>query len=135
MVLPTGIVTVSAILPEPLAVNPLAPPVCDAVYVAPVRNAGKLSPTAAPTATLGPKLLTTIVYVSLVPGTAVVLPSVLLITRSVCGDNWSISVAVQVPPAPVKLTGLAAVPGEAAVQCVPKLLLNATVALLVSVPV
>src|SRR4051812_39035607 len=122
-------------LPEPVAVNPLAPPVCVAVYVAPVKIAGNVSPTVAPTATLGPKLVTTIVYVSLVPGIAVVLPSVLLISRSVCGPSVSMSVAVHVPLAPVKLIGLSVVPGDAVVQCVPTLLLNATVALLVSVPV
>jgi len=61
MTLPAGIVTVSLMLPAPLAVNPEAPPLCVAVKVTPVKTAGKLSVTTAPVMSLGPLLVTTIV--------------------------------------------------------------------------
>src|SRR5581483_6457274 len=95
MVLPAGMVTVSLMLPLPLALKPLAPPV--AVQVTPVKAAGKVSVTVAPVTLLGPALVTTRVYVSLVPGTAVVLPSVLVICRSAWGVSVSVSVALLFP--------------------------------------
>ncbi len=61
MTLPAGIVTVSLMLPVPLAVNPEAPPLCVAVKVTPVKMAGKFSVTTAPVTSLGPLLVTTIV--------------------------------------------------------------------------
>jgi hypothetical protein len=60
MRLPTGIVTVSPMLPEPEAVKPEAPPIWVAVNVTPVKTLGKLSVTLAPVTLLGPKLTTTI---------------------------------------------------------------------------
>jgi hypothetical protein len=63
----------------------------------PVRLAGNVSLTVAPGASLGPGLLTTIVYVIGVPGTAVVAPSVLVICRSACGVSVSVSVAELFP--------------------------------------
>ena len=62
IVLPAGKVTaVSSMLPLPLAVNPVAPPVATAVYVAPVSALGSVSTTEAPLALLGPALVTTTV--------------------------------------------------------------------------
>jgi len=61
-VLPTGRFTAaSPMLPLPWAVKPVAPPVCVAVYVTPVRAAGNRLLTVAPLAALGPALVTTIV--------------------------------------------------------------------------
>ena len=59
--LPTGMVTVSLILPLPLAVKPVAPPVAEAVYVSLKKLAGKVSITVAPVTLLGPALVTTMV--------------------------------------------------------------------------
>jgi hypothetical protein len=53
--------TRSLIAPDPLAVLPLAPLVAVLVHETPVREAGKLSETRAPTALLGPLFVTTIV--------------------------------------------------------------------------
>ena len=61
IVLPAGMVTVSLMFPEPLAVKPVAPPACTAVYVAPLRMPGNVSATVAPTTLLGPALVTTMV--------------------------------------------------------------------------
>ena len=47
---------------------PVAPPVLVAVKVAPVKLAGNVSATLAPVTLLGPALVTTTVYESLVPG-------------------------------------------------------------------
>ena len=69
IVLPAGMSTsVSSMLPLPLAVKPVAPPVAVAVYVAPVSVLGRVSTTEAPVTSLGPALVTTIVYV--IPGRA-----------------------------------------------------------------
>ena len=46
-----------------------------------------MSTTVAPVTVLGPLLVTTIVYVRLCPGTAVVTPSVLVISRSALAIN------------------------------------------------
>src|SRR5690349_11949209 len=94
---PTGRLTVSAMLPAALGVKPVAPPAPTAVNVAPASVAGKLSTTLAPTTLLGPELLTTIVYVTGVPGIAVVFPSVLVMTRSAWGVRLSPSVEVLLP--------------------------------------
>ena len=56
-ILPDGIVTVSSIVPVPLAVNPEAPPLWVAVKVTPVNTAGKMSCTDASETLLGPLLL------------------------------------------------------------------------------
>src|SRR6266540_3540802 len=92
MILPAGIVTVSLMLPVPLAVNPEAPPVCVAVKVTPVMRAGKLSVTTAPVTLLGPLLITVIVYVLLWPGTYLDRPSVMVTLRSA----WKVIVSVSV---------------------------------------
>jgi hypothetical protein len=66
--LPTGMFTVSLMLPLPDAENPVAPPLATAVQVSLVIDAGNVSAIVAPVATLGPALLTTIVYVVVAPG-------------------------------------------------------------------
>ena len=88
---PTGKLTVSVIEPVPLAVH-VAPPAEAHVQVAPISAAGRASATAAPTASDGPTLRTTIVYVVGVPGTAVATPSVLVMLRSASGVRVSVSV-------------------------------------------
>ena len=93
MRLPTGIVSaVSPMLPAPEAVKPEAPPVCVAVKVTPVKTLGKMSLTAAPVTLLGPKLMTTIVYVFPKPGVYAVLLSFTVTVRSA----WNVIVAVSV---------------------------------------
>src|SRR5436309_2762324 len=67
------------------------------VQVAPVSAGGTVSSTEAPNASDGPPFETTIVYVSGVPGTADVLPSVLEIERSTSGASVSVSVAESLP--------------------------------------
>jgi hypothetical protein len=84
--------------PEPEAVPHSAPPAPTQVHVAPLSAAGKVSVIAAFDAVDGPLLDTTIVYVSGEPGTAVVLPSVLVIDRSTRGVTESESVAELLPP-------------------------------------
>ena len=64
-----------------------------AVQVA-LTPAGNVSATDAPTAFDGPALLTTIVYVVVVPGTAVATPSVFVIERSVDAVSVSVSLAL-----------------------------------------
>src|SRR5205823_13386191 len=61
ILLAEGIVTISLMLPLPLAVKPVAPPAWVAVNVRPVSAAGKLSDTDAPFAAAGPTLVTTMV--------------------------------------------------------------------------
>src|SRR5438270_790506 len=56
-----------------------------------VTPAGSGSLTATPVAVLGPALLTTTVYVVLVPGTTLVTPSVLVTPTSFCGVTLSVS--------------------------------------------
>src|SRR4029077_7360151 len=103
MVLPDGILIESLMLPLPLAVKPVAPPVCVAVQVAPVKLAGKLSVTFAPTASEGPLFEALTVKVSCVPATTVPvvevielrpLLSVLVTERWAEGETLSVSVAV-----------------------------------------
>ena len=59
--LPTGRLTVSLMLPLPLAVKPEAPPLPTALKLALAIAAGRMSLTVAPTTSLGPLLATTIV--------------------------------------------------------------------------
>src|SRR5437763_983384 len=59
-----------------------------------VTPAGSASLTETLVAVLGPLLLTTMVYVVLVPGTAVVVPSVLVTLTSFCGVSVSVSLAL-----------------------------------------
>ena len=79
---PTGRLTVSEMLPVPLAAQ-LAPPEATHDHVAPLSAPGIVSDTVAPTAADGPAFDTTIVYVTGVPGTSVVAPSVFVTERSV----------------------------------------------------
>src|SRR5258708_6491446 len=67
------------------------------VQVALLMPAGSVSVTVAPVTPSGPALLTTMVYVTVPPGTAVVTPSVLVMLRSACGVRVSVSVAVLLP--------------------------------------
>ena len=59
IVLPEGRLTVSLMLPVPLALNPDAPPLATAVNVSLAIAAGKMSLTVAPVTSLGPLLTTT----------------------------------------------------------------------------
>src|SRR5882724_5313329 len=69
--------TALKLLPEPVApLVTLALPVVLEVHVTPVRPAGIVSATDAPTTLLGPLLVTVIVYVTVVPGVYVAEPSV-----------------------------------------------------------
>src|SRR5262245_30628653 len=80
--LPGGKLTVSRMLPEPMAL-PVAPPENVAVQVTPVSDVGNVSVTVAPFAGWESGALeTTIVYVIVVPGRTLVLPSVLVTARS-----------------------------------------------------
>jgi hypothetical protein len=78
---PVGNVTLLLMLPEPLAVNPEAPPLPAAVNVH-VSTAGNVSTTGAPVTPLGPALDATIVYNKEPPAAAVVTPSVFVMLRS-----------------------------------------------------
>src|SRR4051794_37648346 len=82
-------------LPEPDAVQ--VPPPAPAQVQVQVSEAGKVSATVVPGALLGPGLEAETVYVTEPPGVAVVTPSVLVIPRSACGVNMSVSVAVLLP--------------------------------------
>src|SRR4051812_37595234 len=104
-------------LPVPLALLPAPPPLTALVQVTPVRVAGKVSPTTAPVAGLGPLLLTTRVYEMVVPGTAVG-PLVRLTLRLPCAVRGVVTVVVL-------LAGVVSVSPAGA----------ATVAVLLSVPV
>ena len=94
MWLPEGIATVWDTSPLPLLVKPVAPPLCVAVNVTPVNVLGKWSWMTAPAMLLGPAFVTMIMYVSFVPGTAAVLPSVTVTFRSALTVMLSVSVAV-----------------------------------------
>ena len=90
---PTSKLTVSAILPLPDALQ-VDPDEAAQVHVAPVSEAGMVSATVALTAVEGPAFDTTMVYVTLVPGTKTVVPSVLVIDRSARGVSELLSVDV-----------------------------------------
>src|SRR5713101_4389427 len=79
-------------LPVPDAVQ--LPPFATQLHVALLMAAGSVSVTVAPTASLGPVFDTTIVYVVVAPGIAVVTPSVLVMARSTSMLSVSLSVAV-----------------------------------------
>src|SRR5512138_3331477 len=88
-----GTLTVSLILPVPVAVHD-APPAATQDQFTPVTcAAGKLSVTVAPTASAGPVLVTTMVYVVEKPGVYVATPSVLVIRKSTLMSGVSVSVA------------------------------------------
>src|SRR5439155_1483475 len=53
--------------------------------------------TVAPVTVLGPPLVTVIAYVTLVPGTSLVAPSVFTMERSACGVSGAVSVAPLLP--------------------------------------
>src|SRR5436305_949342 len=82
-------------LPEPAAVQ-VPPPAPTHVQVQ-VSEAGKVSATVAPVAVHGSTLAAVIVYVTELPGVAVVTPSVLVIDRSACAPSASLSVAELLP--------------------------------------
>src|SRR5947207_2391116 len=82
-------------LPEPEAVH-VPPPAPTHVHVQ-VREAGKVSVTVAPAASLGPAFEAVMVYVTEPPGVAVVTPSVFVTARSACGVSVSVSVALLFP--------------------------------------
>src|SRR6185295_1324621 len=110
-------------LPEPDAVQ-VPPPAPTQVHVQ-VREAGKVSATVLPDASLGPALEAVIVYVTEPPGVAVVTPSVLVTARSALAANVSVSVAELLPG-----VGSVTPPGAATVD----VLLRLPVAAAVQVP-
>src|SRR5215210_2796755 len=73
------------------AALPVAPPVAVLVQVTPVRSAGKLSVSVAPTAGLGPALRTTMVYVNGASAPYTNAPSVFVTDRSNDGLTLSVS--------------------------------------------
>src|SRR6266536_6246002 len=86
---PDFIVTVVLMLPEPLAaphavvtVPPLPGLLTAHVQLPNVSAAGAVSTTVAPVTSLGPLLVTVIVYVVLPPAVTLAIPSVLVTTRS-----------------------------------------------------
>ena len=90
--------TVALMLPATgPAVSQWPPAPAAHVQVAPSSAAGSVSTTTASDAHEGPALVTTIVYVSTSSGLAMARPSVLVIDRSTCGVNGSLSVAVLLP--------------------------------------
>src|SRR5262245_43002686 len=97
MVLPEAIVTVSRMLPVPLALLPLAPERAVLVQVSLLKMPGKLSATVAPVSLLGPLLLTPHAFPTRRSSDLESLPSVLVIDRSPLGDRVSVSVAVLLP--------------------------------------
>ena len=72
---------------------PVAPPAATLVVEQPERMPGKVSATVTPVAVLGPLFEATSVYVTVVPGTSVVAPSVLEMATSLDGTKVSVSVA------------------------------------------
>ena len=116
-VAPTGRLTADVeMLPDPDAGHE-PPPAPTHVHDTLDSVPGTTSDTDAPVTADGPAFDTTTVYVTDVPGTAVVWPSVLVIPRSACGVRVSVSVAVLlpgvgsvVPPGGVTVAVLASVP-------------------------
>jgi hypothetical protein len=103
-------------LPEPLA-GQVDPAEALHVQLIPLKVAGNVSVTVAPVTLLGPLLVTVMVYVTDVPGAAVVCPSVLVTARSACGVRVSVSVALLLldegsttPPGAVTVAVLLRVP-------------------------
>jgi hypothetical protein len=103
--LPAGKLTDSFNAPLP-EVNPVAPPEVTALHELVVIPVGNGSAMVAPFTLLGPALLATIVYVTLLPGVYVLDPSVLVTDRSALLDCVSVSVALLLPGVEsVTLTG------------------------------
>src|SRR5262249_25642165 len=97
---PTGTLTVELMLPLPAGALQTPPPAPTHVHVAPVSAAGSVSITVAPTALLGPALVTGIAYVIVEPGTTVVTPLVFEMPRSVTGAASAVvAIAVLLPAA------------------------------------
>lgn len=84
-------------LPEPDADEHDDPDEATQVQVAPVIADGSVSVTVAPVTGDGPVFVATIVYVTDVPATSVVAPSVFVIDRSAVGTKVSVSVAALLP--------------------------------------
>lgn len=95
---PTGRLTVALMLPTPVTAGQVAPPVVVQVHVAPERDAGNVSVIVEPGAADGPAFEATMVYVTALPGTAEVIPSVLVIDRLALGFSVSVSVAELLAP-------------------------------------
>ena len=95
---PTGRLTVALMLPTPATAGQVAPPVVVQVHVAPERDAGNVSVIVEPGAAEGPAFEATMVYVTALPGTAEVIPSVLVIDRLALGFSVSVSVAELLTP-------------------------------------
>jgi hypothetical protein len=93
---PLATVTLVAIDPLPLAAGQLEPDEAVHVQLTPLRTAGKVSLTVAPVTALGPPLLTTSVYLTTEPGTAMVWLSVFVMDRSADGVGLGVAVAVDV---------------------------------------
>ena len=92
------VMPVSLMLPAPAASKPLAvPAVTLAVQVQPERAAGNVSVTTPSATVAGPALAATMVYVTGVPGTSVVAPSVLVTDRSAT-SRIVVQVGSVVPP-------------------------------------
>lgn len=92
---PTGMLTVTLILPVPLTVGQVAPPAAAQDQATPVIwVAENVSATVAPVAFAGPALVTTIVYVVDVPGAYVGEPSVFVMPKFMLKIGVSVSVAV-----------------------------------------
>jgi hypothetical protein len=90
---PTGKLAVLLMLPDPDAAQ-IPPPAPKQVHVAPVHTAGNVSATVTLDALEGPALLATIAYVTDVPGTLLVVPSVFVIPTLAWGVRLSVSVAL-----------------------------------------
>ena len=90
---PTGRLTEALMLPEPLTAGHEPPPAAAHVHATPLNDTGIVSTTVAAGAAEGPAFEATIVYVTDVPGTFEVTPSVFVIARSAVGVRVSVSVA------------------------------------------
>ena len=90
---PESRATASAMLPVPEAAPQAEPLDATQAQVAPLSDDGSVSVIVALVTLDGPLLVATIVYVTLVPGVSVPMPSVLVIDRSALGASVSVSVA------------------------------------------
>ena len=96
---PTGRFTEASILPVPEA-GPAPFPAPAPVQLA-VSAAGKTSVTVAPVTGLGPKFLMVMVYATLLPGVALVTPSVTVTARSATGETTTGALVPEIPGAEV----------------------------------
>ena len=103
--------TVEAMFPIPLAAPQPEPAEAAHVHVTDVSAPGTTSLTGAFTTPLGPAFATTIVYVTVAPGTAVGVPSVFVIERSAWRTSrWALvpngfePIVVTRAPAPITLS-------------------------------